>query len=216
MTRFVLQLLDFFAQYARQCLLALGTLLLTLFLAYSYQEYQVQQTQRASLAYHHLTQSAESTAADYQAFIDGQPQTIFTTFAWMKLAKMQASTHDFSAADHALTQALSQVSDTKLRALLMLRQAKLSLLADKPQQAIDRLKMIDSRELAFVRDLTKIDAYIGLHDLDQAQTLADKLQETQSQLQPSSSQQDFVLQQMLTAKHQRLQTLLTARSAHKK
>lgn len=201
MTRYVLSVLDFFAQYAKECLAGLGALLIALFAAYAYQEYQFAQTQQASLAYYHLTQDDTSSIADYQNFVNHQPQSVFTTFAWMKLAKMHADTQDLSAAEQALKQAKAQVSDGKLQALLTLRLAKLSLLAKKPQEALDRLQSMQGSTLAFVRDLTKIDAYTALGKTEQAQALIHTLSQAD---QEAHSQQDFALQQMLASKKQLL------------
>ena len=199
MTRYIFSVLDFFAQYAKECLAGLGVLLVALFAAYAYQEHQVAQTQKASLAYYHLTQDDTSSLADYQNFVDHQPQSVFTTFAWMKLAKMHAEGQDFSAAEHALKRAQAQVSDSKFRALLTVRLAKLSLLAGKPQAALDHLQSMQGSNLAFVRDLTTIDAYLALGKTDQAQALIHTLTQTEQQ---ATSQQDFALKQMLASKQQ--------------
>ena len=199
MTRYIFSVLDFFAQYAKECLAGLVVLLIALFAAYSYQEHQVAQTQQASLAYYHLTQDDTSSIADYQNFVDQQPQSIFTTFAWMKLAKMHADNQDLSAAEQALKRAQAQVSDSKFQALLTLRLAKLSLLAGKPQAALDSLQSMHSSNLAFVRDLTKIDAYLALGKIEQAQALIQTLTQTEQQ---ATSQQDFALKQMLASKQQ--------------
>ena len=205
MTRYVLHVLDFFAQYAKECVAGLTLLLVTLFAAYVYQEHQVAQTQQASLAYYHLTQAENSSITDYQNFVDHQPQSVFTTFAWMKLAKMHAEKQDLSAAEHALKQAKAHVSDSKLQDLLTLRLAKLSLVAEKPEAALDYLQSMQGSTLAFVRDLTKIDAYIALGKTHQAQALIEALTQTDTADQQPTSQQDFALKQMLASKQQQLE-----------
>jgi predicted negative regulator of RcsB-dependent stress response len=207
MTRYVLHALDFFAQYAKECVAGLTLLLVALFAAYTYQEHLVAQTQQASLAYYHLTQAENSSIADYQSFVDHQPQSVFTTFAWMKMAKMHAERQDLPSAEHALIQAKTHVSDSKMQDLLTLRLAKLSLLAEKPQAALDYLQSMQGNTLAFVRDLTKIDAYIALGKSHQAQTLIQALTQTDTADQQPTSQQGFAFKQMLASKQQQLEKI---------